>query len=78
MRQGVSPTLAAESAIQRIAKHYPHYVGAVFAVDKAGNHGGAGHGWIFQYAFQKRGMQEPKVVTVQPMGVLRLPALDTI
>lgn len=78
MRQGVSPKLAAENAIQRIGKHYPHYVGAVFAVDKAGNHAGASHGWIFQYAFQKHGMQEPKIVTVQPISVLRLPASNTV
>lgn len=71
MRQGVSPKLAAENAIQRIAKYYPHYVGALFAVDRAGNHAGASHGWIFQYAFQTRGMQEPKIVTVQPISVLR-------
>lgn len=78
MRQGVSPKLAAENAIKRIAKHYPHYVGAIFAVDKAGNHDGASHGWIFQYTFQKHGMQEPKIVTVQPMSVLRHLAWNTV
>ena len=78
MRQGISPKLAAENAIQRIARHYPTYVGAVFAIDKAGNHAGASHGWIFQYAFQKHGMQEPKIVTVQPLSMLRLPGSNTV
>ena len=71
MRQGMSPKLAAEDAIQRIAKHYPQYVGALFAVDKAGNHAGASHGWIFQYAFQTFGVKEPEIVTVQPLSMLR-------
>lgn len=78
MRQGISPKLAAEDAIQRIAKHYPDYVGAMFAVDKAGNHAGASHGWVFQYAFQKDGMHEPQVVTVQPISVLRLQVKNTV
>lgn len=74
LRQGMSPKLAAEDAIQRIAKHYPQYVGALFAVDKAGNHAGASHGWIFQYAVQTNGVKEPKIITVQPLSVSRLPA----
>lgn len=67
MRQGASPKQAAEGAVQRIARHYPQYVGAVFAVDRAGNHAGASHGWIFQYAYQSPNVKEPQIVTVQPM-----------
>lgn len=70
MRQGMSPKLAAEDAILRIAKHYPQYVGALFAVDKAGNHAGASHGWIFQYAFQTHDTKEPEIVTVQPVSIM--------
>lgn len=70
MRQGASPKQAAEDAIQRIAKHYPQYVGALFAVNKAGNHAGASHGWIFQYAFRNLDLKEPQVVTVQPMKLV--------
>ncbi len=69
MRQGASPKQAAEAAIQRIVKHYPLYVGALFAVDKAGNHAGACHGWTFQYAFQDSTLKAPQIVTVQPVEV---------
>ena len=68
MRQGASPKQAAEDAIQRIVKHYPLYIGALFAVDKAGNHAGACHGWTFQYAFQDSTVKEPQIVTVQPVN----------
>ncbi len=69
MRQGATPKQAAEDAIQRIVKHYPLYVGALFAVDKAGNHAGACHGWTFQYAFQDSTLNAPQTVTVQPVDV---------
>lgn len=69
MRQGATPKQAAEDAIQRIVKHYPLYVGALFAVDKAGNHAGACHGWTFQYAFQNSNLNAPQIVTVQPVDV---------
>ena len=69
MRQGASPKQAAEDAVQRIARHYPQYVGAVFAVDRAGNHAGASHGWIFQYTYQAPNVKEPQIVTVQPMEI---------
>ena len=67
MRQGLSPQRAAEAAILRIVKHYPKYVGALFAVDKAGNHAGACHGWTFQYSFQDKQVKEIQTVTVQPI-----------
>ncbi|DBA97520.1 hypothetical protein WJX77_010669 [Trebouxia sp. C0004] len=67
MRQGATPKQAAEDAIQRIVKHYPLYVGALFAVNKDGNHAGACHGWTFQYAFQDNTLTAPQVVTVQPV-----------
>ena len=69
MRQGATPKQAAEDAIQRIVKHYPLYVGALFAVDKAGYHAGACHGWTFQYAFQDSTLIAPQIVTVQPIDV---------
>lgn len=69
MRQGATPKQAAEDAVQRIVKHYPLYVGALFAVDKAGNHAGACHGWTFQYAFQDNTLNAPQIVTVQPVNI---------
>lgn len=35
----MSPTQAATDAIIRILKYYEHFVGAILAVDKFGNHG---------------------------------------
>lgn len=50
MRQGLSPTQAAEDAVRRIVKHVPAFVGALVAVSKDGRHGGAAHGWQFVYS----------------------------
>ncbi|KAG0462203.1 hypothetical protein HPP92_020679 [Vanilla planifolia] len=41
MRQGMEPKHAAAEAISRIARKYPGFVGAVFALDKNGLHAGA-------------------------------------
>lgn len=45
MRQGQSPTTAAETAIKRIAKHYPKFSGAVIALSKDGQFGAACNGF---------------------------------
>lgn len=50
LRQGSSPTKAAEGAVKRILKFYPSYVGAVVAVDPSGKHAAAAAGWNFTYA----------------------------
>jgi hypothetical protein len=39
MRNGFSPTAAADAAIQRIASKYPWFGGAVIAVNSSGDHG---------------------------------------
>lgn len=44
MRNGDSPDEAGEKALERIARHYPLYVGAIIVVDKDGNYGAACHG----------------------------------
>ncbi|OXU18269.1 hypothetical protein TSAR_014327 [Trichomalopsis sarcophagae] len=45
MRQGSSPTSAAEAAIKRIVKHYPNFSGAVIALNKEGQFGAACNGF---------------------------------
>lgn len=45
MRRGVSPTSAAEDAIQTIAKFYPTFSGALVAVNSSGDYGAASHGF---------------------------------
>ncbi|GAB4858834.1 hypothetical protein Ancab_010312 [Ancistrocladus abbreviatus] len=66
MRLGMEPKLAAEDAISRIARKYPDFVGAVFAVNKNGTHAGACHGWTFQYSVRSSNMDDVKVFTVLP------------
>lgn len=66
MRLGMEPKLAAKDAISRIAKKYPNFVGALFAVNKKGTHAGACYGWTFQYSVRSPGMDDVEVVTVYP------------
>ncbi|KAJ4954969.1 hypothetical protein NE237_011752 [Protea cynaroides] len=66
MRLGMEPKLAAKDAISRIARKYPDFVGAVFAVDKNGLHAGACHGWTFQYSVRSPDMEDVQVFTVLP------------
>ncbi|XP_059624916.1 probable isoaspartyl peptidase/L-asparaginase 3 isoform X2 [Cornus florida] len=66
MRLGLEPKLAAKEAISRIARKYPEFVGAVFAVNKNGVHAGACHGWTFQYSVRGPGMNDVEVFTVLP------------
>lgn len=66
MRLGMEPKRAAEDAISRIARKYPDFVGAIFAVNKNGVHAGACHGWTFQYSVRSPDMEDVKVFTVVP------------
>jgi len=66
MRQGMDPRDAAKDAISRIARKYPDFIGAVFAVNKEGVHAGACHGWTFQYSVRNSSMQDVEVITVYP------------
>ncbi|KAF5199814.1 N(4)-(Beta-N-acetylglucosaminyl)-L-asparaginase [Thalictrum thalictroides] len=66
MRLGMEPKLAAKDAIMRIARKYPDFVGAIFAVDKNGVHAGACHGWTFQYSVRSPVMEDVQVFTVLP------------
>ncbi|XP_021687013.2 probable isoaspartyl peptidase/L-asparaginase 3 isoform X2 [Hevea brasiliensis] len=66
MRLGVEPRIAAKDAISRIARKFPDFVGAVFAVNKSGVHAGACHGWTFQYSVRSPEMDDVEVFTVFP------------
>ncbi|KAJ9539761.1 hypothetical protein OSB04_026267 [Centaurea solstitialis] len=67
MRLGLEPRVAAKDAILRIARKYPNFVGAIFAVDKNGVHAGACHGWTFQYSVRSPSMDDVEVFTVYPV-----------
>ncbi|XP_008778245.2 probable isoaspartyl peptidase/L-asparaginase 3 isoform X2 [Phoenix dactylifera] len=66
MRRGMEPKDAAADAIARIARKYPHFVGAVFALNKIGTHAGACHGWTFQYSVRNPSMDDVEIFTVVP------------
>lgn len=71
LRQGMTPTEAAEDAVNRMVKKFPEVASGIVVVDKEGNHGGAGSNWVFTYAFRGGGMNATEVVTVQPVTAVR-------
>ncbi|KAM7273235.1 hypothetical protein ACFE04_027899 [Oxalis oulophora] len=66
MRLGMEPKLAAKDAISRIARKFPDFVGALFAINKNGIHAGACHGWTFRYSVRTPQMDDVEVFTVLP------------
>lgn len=66
MRLGMNPKTAAEDAISRIARKFPDFVGAVFAMNKEGVHAGACYGWTFQYSLKSSNTKDVVVFTVHP------------
>eukprot|EP00850_Spirogloea_muscicola_P002621 SM000010S04259 [mRNA] locus=s10:658240:659671:+ [translate_table: standard] len=66
MRQGQTPLEAAEDAIARIVRKHPHFVGALFAVNKLGDHAGACNGWEFQYSVKTSLSEIVEIHTVLP------------
>ena len=68
MRRGLEPQHAAIDAISRIARKYPDFVGAVFALRKDGIHAGACHGWTFQYSVRTPSMADVEIFTIEPVN----------
>lgn len=62
----MEPRVAAKDAISRIARKYPDFVGAVFAINRKGVHAGACHGWTFQYSVRTPEMDDIEIFTVVP------------
>ncbi|KAI0595182.1 asparaginase-domain-containing protein [Biscogniauxia sp. FL1348] len=67
MRQGMSPKLAAEDAVRRMVRKYPEVQSGLVVVNNKGDHGGAGSGWTFTYAYRGGSMNETVVVSVSPL-----------
>jgi len=67
MRLGMDPTTATEDAIRRIERLYPDFVGAIVAVNKQGQYGGACHGWVFTFSVMNPSLPNVTVMTVQPI-----------
>lgn len=65
MRNGLSPTKAAEMSVLRIATYYPDFMGAVVAVNLNGEHGAACHGIDeFPYSIANPNLQPVTVMVV--------------
>ncbi|KAL2136895.1 hypothetical protein VTI74DRAFT_621 [Chaetomium olivicolor] len=69
LRQGMTPTEAAEDAVMRMLRKFPGVSSGIVVVNHKGEHGGAGSGWTFTYAFRGGMMNETKVVSVPPLEV---------
>ncbi|KAI0451338.1 asparaginase [Xylaria acuta] len=67
LRLGMSPQAAAEDAVRRMVRKYPDVQSGIVVVDKKGEHGGAGSGWTFTYAYRGGAMNETVVVSVPPL-----------
>lgn len=68
MRRGATPSEAAETAISRIASHYPSFSGAVVALTKDGKYGAACHGMkLFPYVVYDKTQDFYKIVNVDCM-----------
>lgn len=72
LRRGMTPTEAAEDAVARMVRKYPEVSSGIVVVDNKGNHGGAGSGWTFTYAYRGGCMKETKVVSVEPLELQEL------
>lgn len=68
MRRGMTPQEAADDAVTRMIRKYPEASTGIVVVNNKGEHGGAGSGWTFTYAFRGGSMNETKVVTVPPLS----------
>ncbi|CAI4214691.1 unnamed protein product [Parascedosporium putredinis] len=67
LRNGMSPTEAAENAVSRMLRRHPDLQSGIVVVDNQGRHGAAASGWTFTYAFRGGEMNATQVVTVQPV-----------
>jgi N4-(beta-N-acetylglucosaminyl)-L-asparaginase len=68
MRRGMAPGPAAEDAVRRMVRKYPDVASGLVAVNAKGEHGGAGSGWTFTYAYRGGNMTETVVVEVPPIN----------
>ncbi|CAG9791813.1 unnamed protein product [Diatraea saccharalis] len=66
MRRGAMPEEAARVAVNRIADHYPDFMGAVIALTKDGKHGAACHGIpTFPYIVQDNNRETYEIITIK-------------
>ncbi|KAK3897439.1 nucleophile aminohydrolase, partial [Staphylotrichum tortipilum] len=69
LRRGMTPTEAAEDAVRRLLRRFPKISSGIVVVNNKGEHGGAGSGWTFTYAFRGGVMNATEIVSVPPTQV---------
>ncbi|KAK3293044.1 nucleophile aminohydrolase [Chaetomium fimeti] len=67
LRLGMTPTEAAEDAVRRMLRKYPKISSGLVVVNNKAEHGAAGSGWTFTYAFRGGAMNTTNVVSVPPL-----------
>ncbi|KAL6408227.1 putative asparaginase [Ilyonectria robusta] len=67
LRRGMSPTEAAEDVVLRMVRKYPQVSSGIVVVNNKGEHGAAGSGWTFTYAYRGGAMGSTQVVTIPPV-----------
>ncbi|XP_062559444.1 N(4)-(Beta-N-acetylglucosaminyl)-L-asparaginase-like [Armigeres subalbatus] len=68
LRQGLSPMLAGEAALARIAKYYPDFIGGIVVATKDGEYGAACHGLTqFPYSVAE-GVEPDTQVTIKTVN----------
>ncbi len=68
LRLGMTPTQAAEDVVRRMIRKYPEVASGIVVVNNKGEHGGAGSGWTFTYAYRGGKMNATTVVSVPPVN----------
>ncbi|KAL5113635.1 hypothetical protein ACEQ8H_008474 [Pleosporales sp. CAS-2024a] len=68
LRLGMSPKAAAEDVVTRMLRKYPKVHSGIVVVNAKGEHGAAGSGWTFTYAYRGGSMNETVVISVPALG----------
>lgn len=68
LRQGMTPKEAAEDAVRRMLRKYPKVSSGIVVVNHQGEHGAAGSGWEFTYAYRGGTMNATRVISVPPLN----------
>ncbi|KAI3321310.1 asparaginase-domain-containing protein [Xylariaceae sp. AK1471] len=68
LRLGMTPQEAAEDAVRRMVRKYPAVQSGIVVVNNKGEHGGAGSGWTFTYAYRGGAMNQTVAISVSPLN----------
>lgn len=78
LRQGMAPKEAAEDAVRRMLRKYPKISSGIVVMNNQGEHGAAGSGWQFTYAYRGGTMNETRVIRVPPLNATIIDAVKDL